>query len=121
MQRKLIEEEGGSLSTKDAARQSGMSEVALLRCYKNRRLIAWREKGQRVLRVPAWQFRDGRVLAGLERVLSILDGGARLDGYGRLLFFLSKSSFLGGKRPLDCLRKGEIEKAIQAAGGYCQQ
>jgi hypothetical protein len=119
--RKLIKAEGGSLSTKNAARQLGISEAALLNRHKNRRLVACRENSQRAFRFPAWQFRDGQVLDGLERVLRVLNVGTRLDGYGLMLFFLSKSSFLGGRRPLDCLRKGEIEKVLLAAQGYCQQ
>jgi hypothetical protein len=70
------------------------------------------------VRFPAWQFKSGTVLAGLENVLSILNSGSRLDDFGRMLFFLSNSRFLGGKRPLDCLRDGEVQKVIQAAQGY---
>lgn len=112
IRRKLIKAEGGSFSTKDAARHLGISEAALLKRYKNRLLIAWRENRQRVFRFPAWQFRHGQVLAGLELVLGVLNVGTRLDGYGLMLFFLSKSCFLAGKRPLDCLRQGEIENVI---------
>ena len=119
--RKLTKAEGGGLSTKNAARQLGISETALLNRHKNGRLAAWRENSQRAFRFPAWQFRDGQVVAGLERVLRVLNVGTRLDEYGPMLFFLSQSRLLEGKRPLDCLRQGEIEKVIQAARGYCQQ
>ena len=118
VRRKLIEAEGGSLSAENAARELNMTKAAVLKRYHNERLLAWRDEKQNAIRFPAWQFKDGKVLTGLETVLETLKSGPRLDDFGRLLFFLSNSRFLGGKRPLDCLREGELHKAVQAAEGY---
>ncbi|MGV3773275.1 MAG: hypothetical protein ACO1QB_10270 [Verrucomicrobiales bacterium] len=112
--------EGGSISAEEAAKAVGMSKVAILKRYRAGRLLAWREERQNAFRFPAWQFQNGRVLEGLEDVLAKLNAGSRLDDFGRLLFFLSKTRFLNEQRPLDCLRKGEVKKVLHAAEGYGQ-
>ncbi len=48
----------------------------------------------------------------------MLNASSRLDDLGRMLFFLSNRGFLGGKRPLDCLREGQLERVLQVAQGY---
>lgn len=117
VRRRLQEAEGGSISAEEAAKELGMSKVAVLKRYQKNKLVAWREEKQNAIRFPIWQFKDGKVLDGIEAVLDKLSDGA-LDDAGRLLFFLSNSRALGGKRPLDCLRAGEIHKVILAAEGY---
>jgi hypothetical protein len=117
---KLTEAEGGSLSAEEAAKELGMSKVAILKRFQKGRILAWREERQKAIRFPVWQFQDGKVLNGLEDALAKLRAGSRLDDFGRMLFFLSNSRFLGGKRPLDGLRDGELHKVLQAAEGYGQ-
>ncbi|HZM05206.1 MAG TPA: hypothetical protein VFC44_19590 [Candidatus Saccharimonadales bacterium] len=118
VRQKLIEAEGGSLSAFEAARELGISKAAILKRYHAGHLIAWREEKQNAARFPAWQFLDRKVLDGLEKVLKVLTLNSRLDDFGQMLFFLSTSSFLRGKRPLDYLRAGEINIVLQAAEGY---
>jgi hypothetical protein len=118
VRRKLMEAEGGSLSAQNASRGLNMTKAAVLKRYHKGRLLAWRDEKQNAIRFPVWQFKDGKVLTGLETVLETLKAGPQLDDIGRVLFFLSNSRFLGGKRPLDCLREGELHKAVQAAEGY---
>jgi len=115
---KLMEAEGGSLSAEAAARELGISKTAILKRYQKGQIIAWRQERQNAARFPVWLFKDQKVLAGLEQVLKILNANSRLDDFGRMLFFLSNMGFLGGKRPLDCLRAGEVTKVLQAAEGY---
>lgn len=118
VRQKLIEAESGSLSAPEAARELGISKPAILKRHHAGQLIAWREEKQNAARFPSWQFHDHKVLDGLEKVLKVLTASSRLDDFGQMLFFLSTSSFLRGKRPLDCLRAGEINKVLQAAEGY---
>lgn len=115
---KLINAEGGSLSAEEAAQHLGISKAAILKRYHKGNIIAWREERQNAARFPAWQFRERKVLDGLEEVLHVLNATVPLDDFGRVLFFLSNIGFLGGKRPLDCLRAGELTKVLQAAQGY---
>ncbi|MGA2543804.1 MAG: hypothetical protein ABSG78_19820 [Verrucomicrobiota bacterium] len=118
VRRKLMEAEGGSLSAEEAARSLGISKTAILKRYHKGRIIAWRDERQNAARFPVWQFKDHKVLEGLEEVLQILNAGSRLDDFGRMLFFLSHLGFLGKKRPVDCLRAGKVHKVLQAAEGY---
>lgn len=117
---KLMAAEGGSLSAQEVAQRLGISKTSVLRRYHKGQLIAWREELKRAFRFPAWQFRDNDVLEGLEAVLKVLHAGNLLDDRSRMLFFLSNLDCLGGARPLDCLRLGEVNKALVAAQGYCQ-
>ena len=116
--RKLAEDEGGSFSADQAAQEIRISKQAILKRYQKGQLVAWREEKQSAVRFPVWQFRDHAVLNGIEETLHVLNAGNRLDDCGRMLFFLSNHGSLGGKRPIDCLRVGQIPKVIQAAQGY---
>lgn len=118
--RKLTEDEGGSISAEQAAQVLGISKQAILKRYQKGQLLAWREERQNAVRFPVWQFSDRKVLEGIEETLQVLNAANRLDDFGRLLFFLSSHGLLGGKRPIDCLRKGEVSRVLQAAQGYVE-
>jgi hypothetical protein len=108
----------GSFSADQAAQALGISKQAILKRYQKGQIIAWREERQNAVRFPVWQFSDQKVLDGIEETLKILNAAHRLDDFGRVLFLLSNHGFLGGKRPIDCLRDGEGTKVLQAAQGY---
>ena len=116
--RKLMEADGGSLSAEGAAGELGISQAAILKLYHRGQMIAWNDRRPNAACFPVWQFKDRELLDGLEETLKILSAGCRLGDFGRILFFLSNQGFLGGKRPLDCLRAGEANKVLRAAGGY---
>ncbi len=116
--RKLMEAGGGSLSAQEAGGELGISQAAILKLYHRGQIIAWNDGRTSAARFPVWQFKDRELLDGLEETLKILGAGCRLDDFGRMLIFLSNRGFLGGKRPLDCLRAGEVSTVLQAAEGY---
>jgi hypothetical protein len=60
------------------------------------------------------------VLTGLEEALGVLNQDARLDGWGKVLFFLQAKGSLGGRRPLDLLREGKVEEVRLAAQAYAE-
>src|SRR5436309_16009198 len=92
----LAEAEGGSLSSEDAARLLRISKTAVLKRLEAGRLLAWREERLQAARFPRWQFDEhGRVLAGLEEVLEILNRDERLDAWRMFLFFLQSMANLG--------------------------
>jgi hypothetical protein len=116
--RKLMEADEGSLSAEEAAGDLGISQAAILKMYHRGQIIAWNHGRPNAARFPVWQIKDHELLDGLEETLKILGAGCRLDDFGRMLFFLSNQGFLGGKRPVDCLRAGEVNKVLHAAEGY---
>ena len=107
--------DGGSLSAEEAAGELGISTAAILKLYQRGQIIAWNDGRPNAARFPVWQFKDRELLDGLEEALKILSAGCRLGDFRRMLFFLSNQGFLGGKRPLDCLRAGEVNKVLQAS------
>jgi hypothetical protein len=115
---KLMEAEGGSYSAEEAAEHLGVSKAAILKRYQKRQLLGWRLERQNAVRFPVWQFSESKVLPGLEQVLAALNERSRLDDFGRILFFLSNIGFLDGKRPLDLLRSGHLNKVLEATQGY---
>jgi hypothetical protein len=117
----LAEAEGGSLSSEDASRLLRISKTAVLKRLDAGRLLAWREERLQAARFPRWQFDEhGQVLAGMEEVLTILNQDERLDAWGKILFFLQEKRGLGGRRPLDLLREGNLKQACLAAHAYAE-
>jgi hypothetical protein len=110
---KLQEAEGGSLPASAAAVRMGISRSTLIRWYHHGKLIGW--KRGHAIRVPIWQFKEGRLLPGLDEVLKTASSGrVLLNDDGRMLFFLSNLSSLNGRRPLDLLREGDVESVKKA-------
>ena len=71
--------------------------------------------GRRGYLYPSWQFKEGKLLAGLDRVLTALK---EYDAWTKLMFFKTGDIRLEGKTPLECLEAGEIEAVIRAAECY---
>jgi hypothetical protein len=121
VRRQLEAAEGGSWSSEDVARLLQISKTAVLKRLAAGRLLAWREERLQAARFPRWQFDDhGHVLDGLEDVLAILNRDARLDMWGKVLFFLQEKPSLGGRRPLDLLREGKLKEVRLAAEAYAE-
>lgn len=117
----LVEAEGGSWSSEEAARLLHISKTAVLKRLASGRLLAWREERLQAARFPRWQFNErSQVLDGLEEVLDILNEDQRLDTWGKMLFFLQEKPSLDGLRPLDLLRKGKLEPVRLAAQAYAE-
>jgi hypothetical protein len=117
----LAEAEGGSLSSEETARLLHISKTAVLKRLEAGRLLAWREERLQAARFPRWQFdQHGRVLAGVEEVLAILNQDEGLDAWGKILFFLTEKGGLEGRRPLDLLRGGKLGEVRLAAQAYAE-
>jgi hypothetical protein len=117
----LAEAEGGSFSSEETARLLQISKTAVLKRLEAGRLLAWREERLQAARFPRWQFDErGQVLTGLPDVLECLHQDERLDAWAKILFFLQTKSELGGKRPLDLLREGQVTEACRAAQAYAE-
>lgn len=115
--REMLEAEGGSVGTAEAAEMlGGISKQAVDKRRERGRILALPRGGGYAF--PLWQFdegtRDGLVF-GLARVLGSFSVE---DPWMRAEFLLAPSARLGGKRPLDALKDGEVEAAAAAASSY---
>ncbi|HMC60631.1 MAG TPA: hypothetical protein VKJ01_15680 [Candidatus Solibacter sp.] len=115
----LLKEEGGLCNTDRVAEILDISPQAVIKRHSTGKLLAL-TLGRRGFRFPAWQFNEERraVVPGLEEVLSALSGH---DPWMQNVFFLSPSSRLNDRRPLDVLREGRFEPAIEAARVFLEQ
>jgi biotin operon repressor len=110
--RALVEAEGGTLSSQEAADLLGISRQAVDKRRQAGKLLAL-DTGKKGYRYPAWQFE----LSGLEPLLGALRGK---DPWEQASFFLNPSAALGDRTPLDALRSGEskLPEVVDAALHY---
>jgi hypothetical protein len=115
----LLKQGGGVFGTDKVAEILDISPQAVIKRHSAGKLLAL-SLGRRGLRYPAWQFDEARraVVAGLEEVLSALSGH---DAWMQNVFFLSPSSRLDGRLPLDVLREGKFEPVLDAARSFLEQ
>ena len=118
---RIMEAEGGSLSSDEVSRQLRISKTAVLKRLDAGKLLAWREERLQAARFPAWQFNEhGEVLKGLVDALRHLNENPHLDVWAKILFFLQTKDRLGGRRPLDALREGDVDQVMLAAEAYAE-
>jgi hypothetical protein len=109
--RELLRGDGGSLTAKEVAERLGISRQAVDKRRKAGQLLAL-EPPKRGLHYPAWQFVDDGTLPGFAWVLDALRDH---DAWAQARFFVSGNARLGGRRPVDLLRKGSLEPVLSAA------
>lgn len=108
----LKEAEGGGLDRNQAADRLSISIPALHSRRKQGRIVAWPDGGAHRFKFPRWQFGANGMLPGVEDCLQALRGS---DEWAIMRFFLFPSESIGGKRPLDLLREGRIDEAVELA------
>lgn len=109
-------DEGRVLSISEAAELLKVTRVTVYAWIEAKRLLAWRATRRGVL-VPAEQIvGPGKVVPGIERVLSIIsDPAAAWD------FLTEESPYVTAdalRRPIDALKAGEIESVTAAAHSF---
>lgn len=115
--RRILTGDGGMLRAEKVGEILTMSRQAVEKRRKAGRLIGV-SLGRRGFGYPAWQFSERGTLPGLEAVLDALKLD---DAWTKLVFFASENSATGGKKPLDVLRSGDVEKVLVAARMYGEQ
>jgi hypothetical protein len=118
--RQLLAMEDGTASGQELADALGISRQAVDKRRRAGALLAV-PTGSGDWRYPWWQLKDGKVLRGFEEVMAVLDP---LNPWTRMDFFLSPDERLGGRRPLDALRKGdrgELDLVLQSARAEGEQ
>jgi hypothetical protein len=109
--RRLLESEGGAISSVQAADILKVTRQAIDKRRKEGKLLAL-ELGKRGYCYPSWQLG----LEGFEQVLAALKGR---DFWEQLSFFLNPSALLEDRTPLQVLRDGKnLKEAIKAARSY---
>jgi hypothetical protein len=90
----------------------GVSRQRLQRMREEGQLLAVLVRERRAALYPYWQFtREGDVVAGLERLVR----ASREAGLGpeTFHFFMTEpNERLGGERPADLLRRGELDRVV---------
>lgn len=115
--RRILTEDGGLLSAEKVGEILRISRQAVEKRRKAGRLIGV-SLGRRGFGYPAWQFSERGTLPGLEVVLDTLKPH---DAWTKLVFFTSENAATGGKKPLEVLRSGDVEKVVAAARTYGEQ
>jgi hypothetical protein len=113
-QRILAQED--MLALAEAAQALGLTPPAVNDRFRAGRLLAL-EAGARGRRYPAWQFEDEIAGAPLEAVLRVLKG---LNCWTIYRFFTTPDSALEAATPLEVLRRGDVEAAVEAARLFAQ-
>jgi hypothetical protein len=115
LRKKIAAAEGGSISPAKAAQVLGISETAVLKRWRDHRLVGWSDG--KSIHFPVWQFSGNKLRPGIVETLQIF----RSDEQWRvLMYFLANRESLNGERPLDLLRRGEASKVIEHAASYAQ-
>jgi hypothetical protein len=115
--RELLSGDGGALTGSEVGELLGISRQAVDKRRKAGQLLVV-ELPRRGLLYPAWQFVEAGMLPGFLEVLAALRAH---DPWAQARFFVTRSDRLARRRPLDVLRKGQIEPVLRAAEGFGEQ
>jgi hypothetical protein len=114
VKQELLYSDGQPLRSEEVAQLLGISRQAVDKRRSKGQLLAV-SLGRRGYFYPLWQFRDGAVLIGLDRVLAAL---AKFDGWTQLMFMKTGDLRLNDRTPLECLVAGDIDAVVNAAACY---
>jgi Protein of unknown function (DUF2384) len=105
----------GSLTAAQVAKLLDLPQQAVADRVARGRLLAVLDRG--VWRFPPWQF-DPAGPEGVVRGLPAAACALRGSPVTKVSWFVQPNSHLGGRRPLDALKAGQIEEVEQAARAY---
>lgn len=114
IKRRLLEEAGGACEAGDVAELLGITPQAVHQRRNRGALLAvQRPNGQWMY--PRIQFEPIETANRMGEVLSAFKVN---DSWARLSVLLSRTDSLGGRRPIDVLREGDVEGAILAVASF---
>jgi hypothetical protein len=108
----LLKAEGGVLSAQQLAQHLGITPQGLGK-KRDRNQVFWLEIGDGYV-YPAFQVGPKGLLPGIREVLDALQED---DPWTRVNFMLTSDARLGGRRPIDVLRDGDVVLVTRAARG----
>jgi hypothetical protein len=112
--RRLVEGYGGALGAEEVANILGITRQAVDKRRRAGKLLGL-TTGRYGFRYPVWQFTESGVVPGLQAVLAVL---APHDEWMQAAFFVGEHPRLGGKKPIDLLKDGKLERVLDAAEVY---
>jgi hypothetical protein len=111
--KRFLSKQGGTLTSTEACRVLTCSLLELETMRRNYQVLGLSVNEELVY--PAWQFIEGKVLSGLDKVLAAL----KEDGaWTQMIFLLTGDIRLDGATPLEKLKEGEIDQVVWAAKCY---
>ena len=111
---RLLTEYGGTLRAPEVAGQLRLTRQAIDRSRRQGTLLAL-SAGRHGFLYPAWQFRREGTIEGLDRILGAL---SHLDPWTRQAFMLGANARLDGRRPVDLLDAGNVDRIVAAARAF---
>lgn len=114
VKQELLYSDGKPLRSQEVSHLLGISRQAVDKRRSKAQLFAV-SLGKRGYYYPLWQFVDGEVLRGLDRVLAAL---AEFDAWTQLMFLKTGDLRLNNRTPLECLIVGDIDNVVTAASCY---
>ena len=114
---KLLEKEGGVITSSKVAEFLGVSRQAVDKRRKQGKLLAV-SLDKRGYFYPLWQFSEEGVIPGFERVMNILKD---YDPWMKVIFLLNVNHYLDNHSPLEKLREGDLDKVFNAAEAAGEQ
>ncbi len=104
------------LDTDQVSEMLHITRQAVIKKIHNNQIIALKRGNKYVY--PRFQFTpEGTIVRGLDKILKILDE-KNLSTPFKIEFLISENLRLGGKKPIDLLRAGEIKKVERAAKSF---
>ena len=114
----LRKAEGGAWSSAEIRKRFGFGLAELRRRRERHRIVFW-QGAKRAIRYPKWEFTTtGTLLPGVEELLQIFHSP---DQWRVMGYFLGPRQQLDGRRPLDLLRAGEIERVLDHARSHAEE
>lgn len=117
LRKMILESDGGTISVDEVAQRLGVTRQAVDKRRRAGRLLALPIGFSRYA-YPVWQFGPSGMLPGFEEVLAELSS---VDPWTRAAFFLGENTYLDGERPLDEIRRGNVERVRRAAWAMGEQ
>jgi hypothetical protein len=101
-----------SYSTAQVADLLGVSSAAVTKRRGKGGLVAFKHKED--WRYPRWQFDGTGIVPGVIAAWQVLPD--RHDVAGLVRWFTLPSRHLGGRTPLEAIRRGDVDSTVDAAG-----
>jgi hypothetical protein len=112
-QLELLKIDGGCFTAEQLSKQMGITKQAISRARSDGRFLGI-PRGDKHYVYPVWQFTtEWKSVPGIKQIKQIFK-----NPWMAASFLLSPNDWLGGKTPLDCLKRGDEAAVLNAASSY---